>query len=90
MPHTAQKPAQVRKYCQERRLGGGQIRQAGTATDQTAPANEAMRMATATAKRMLDISGQILHSVAFSRVDPPVWGLEFMKDFPAGARLDLP
>ena len=30
MPHTAQKPAQVRKYCQERRPGGGQIRLPGT------------------------------------------------------------
>ena len=58
MPHTAQKPAQVRKYCQERTPGGGQIRLLGTAADQAAPANDAMRMATATPKRMLDISGR--------------------------------
>ena len=54
MQHTAQKPAQVKKYCQDQRPGGGQIRLPGTATDQTAPANEAMRMATPTPKRMLD------------------------------------
>ena len=59
IPITAQKPARVSRYCQERRPGGGQIRPPGTAADQTAPANEAMRMATATPKRMLDISGQV-------------------------------
>ena len=66
MPHTAQKPAQVRKYCQERRPGGGQIRRAGTAADQTAPANEAMRMATATPKRILVemLNARSPHSIA--------------------------
>ena len=54
IPITAQKPTQVSRCCQEPRPGGGHNRLSGTATDQTAPANCAIRMTTAMPKRMVD------------------------------------